>query len=175
MTRSLPLISVYGAELPHDSFIATLNVLVGTSIGWRTIFDIRNVVRLHYTLDRTKSVEKERLAAIIVGYLAMRRFITWSIMVGDVEKLDEVADEMHKVFFEVNSINWTRMGTFEKISMMFEHIDEVCDLIDDQVKIKDLFNGQVDTTLTRAKRIIVQSDDVAYRCMCRAISTNVIT
>jgi hypothetical protein len=91
-------------------------------------------------------------------------------MVGDVEKLDEVADEMHKVFFEVNSINWTRMGTFEKISIMLEHIDEVCDRIDGQVKIKDLFNGQVDTTLTRAKRIIVQSDDVAYRCMCRAIS-----
>ena len=128
-------------------------------------------MRLRYTLDiKTELVENERLAAIIVGYLEMRRLITWRIVVGDVERLDEVADEMHKVFFEVNSINWTRIGTFEKISIMLEHIDEVCDLIDDQVTIKDFFNGQVDTTLTRAKRIIVQSDDVAYQCMCRAIS-----
>ena len=171
VTRSLPLISIHGAELPQDSFIAHTYDIVATSNGWRNIMDIRNVVRLHYTFDvKTKLIENERLAAIIVGYLAMRRLITWRIVVGDVERLDEVADEMHKVFFEVNSINWTRMGTFEKISIMFEHIDEVCDLIDDQVKIKDLFNGQVDTTLTRAKRIIVQSDDVAYQCMCRAIS-----
>ena len=171
VTRSLPLISIHGAELPHDSFIAHSYDIVATSNGWRNIIDIRNIVRLRYTLDiKTKLTENERLAAIIVGYLEMRRLITWRIVVGDVERLDEVADEMHKVFFEVNSINWTRMGTFEKISIMFEHIDEVCDLIDDQVTIKDLFNGQVDTTLTRAKRIIVQSDDVAYQCMCRAIS-----
>ena len=171
VTQSLPLISVYGAELPHDSFIATLNLLIGASIGWCRIVDIKNVVRLRYTLDiKTKLVENERLAAIIVGYLELRRFITWRIMVGDVENLDEVADEMHKVFFEVNDINWTQMGKFEKISIMFEHIDEISDLIDDQVTIKDFFNDHVDTTLTRAKLIIVRSDNVAYQCMCRAIS-----
>ena len=171
VTRSLPLISIHGAELPQDSFIANTYDMVVRSNGLPNIMDIRNVVRLHYTLDfKTKLIENERLAAIIVGYLAMRRLMTWRIVVGDVEKVDEVADEMHKVFFEVNSINWTRMSTFEKISIMFDHIDEVCDLIDNQVKIKDLFNGPVDTTLTRAKRIIVQSDDVAYQCLCRAMS-----
>ena len=51
VTRSLPLISIYGAQLPHDSFIATLNLLVGTSIGRRRVFDIRNLVRFHYMLD----------------------------------------------------------------------------------------------------------------------------
>ena len=171
VTQSLPLISIHGAELPHDSFIAQQYDIVATSNGWRNIIDIRNIVRLRYTLDiKTELTENERLAAIIIGYLEMRRLITWRIVVGYVERLDEVADEMHKVFFEVNSINWTRIGTFEKISIMLEHIDEVCDLIDDQVTIKDFFNGQVDTTLTRAKRIIVQSDDIAYQCMCRAIS-----
>jgi hypothetical protein len=100
----------------------------------------------------------------------MRRLITWRIVAGDVEKLDEVADEMHKAFFEVDSINWTRIGVFNKILILSEHIDKVCDLIDDRLKIRDLFNGQGDTTLTGAKRIIVQSDDVAYQCMCRAIS-----
>ena len=171
VTHSLPLVSVRGSELPYDSFIAHTYDIEGTSNGWRNIMDIRNVVRLHYTLDvKTKSVENKRLAAIIVGYLEMRRLITCRIVVGDVERLDEVADEMHKVFFEVNSVNWTRMSTFEKISIMLEHIDEVCELIDDQVTIKDFFNGQLDTTLTRAKRIVVQSDDVAYQCMCRAIS-----
>jgi hypothetical protein len=133
--------------------------------------DLRNVVRLHYTLAiKTKLVENEILTAIIVGYLAMRRLISWRIVIGDVERLEEVADEMYKVYFEVKSINWTRMGTFEKISIMFQHIEEICDLIDDQVTIKGLFNGERDTTLTRAKLIIVQSDDVAYQCMCRAIS-----
>ena len=170
VTRSLPLISIQGAELPHDSVIAIQYDTVVTSFGWREIMDIRNIVRLCYTLDikteLTELNENERLAAITVGYLEMRRLATWRIGVGDVARLDEVADEMHKVFFEVNSINWTRIGTFEKISIMLEHIDEVCDLIDDEVTIKDFFNGQVDTTLTRAKRIIAQSD----QCMCRAIS-----
>ena len=157
--------------MPHDSFIAHSYDIVATSNGWRNIIDIRNIVRLRYALDiKAKLTENERLAAIIVGYLEMRRLITWRIVVGDVERLDEVADEMHKVFFEVNNKNWTQMGTFEKVSIMFEHIDEVCDLVDDQVTIKDFFNGQVDTTLTRARRIIVQSDDVAYQCMCKAIS-----
>ena len=171
VTQSLPLISIHGAQLPHDSVIAFLYERVGTSNSGRSIIDIRNVVRLHYTLEiKTKLIENERLAAIIVGYLEMRRLITWRIVVGDVERLDEVADEMHKVFFEVKSINWTRIGTFEKISIMLEHIDEVSDLIDDQVTIKDFFNSPVDTILARAKRIIVQSDDIAYQCMCRAIS-----
>ena len=171
VTQPLPLISIHGGELPHDSFIAQQFDIVATSNGWRNIIDIRNIVRLRYTLDiKTELTENERLAAIIIGYLEMRRLITWRIVVGDVERLDEVADEMFKVFFEVNSIKWTRIGTFEKILIMFEHIDEMCGLIDDQVTIKDFFNGQVDTTLTRAKRIIVQSDDIAYQCMCRAIS-----
>ena len=174
LIRSLPLTSIHGTGLPPDSFIAILYEVVGTSFGCNEIMDIRNVVRLCYTLDikteLTELAENERLAAIIVGYLEMRRLITWRIVIGDVEKLDEVADEMHKVFFEVNSVNWTRLGTFEKILIMFEHIDEICDLIDDQVTIKDLFNGRVDTTVTRAKVIIVQSDDTAYLCMCRAIS-----
>ena len=65
--------------------------------------DIRNIVRLHYTLEiKTILIENERLAAIIIGYLEMRQLITWRIVVGDVERLDEVADEMHKVFFEGN-------------------------------------------------------------------------
>ena len=174
LTRSLPLTSIHGTGLPPDSFIAILYEVVGTSFGCNEIMDIRDVVRLCYTLDikteLTELAENERLAAIIVGYLEMRRLITWRIVIGDVEKLDEVADEMHKVFFEVNSVNWTRLGTFEKILIMFEHIDEICDLIDDQVTIKDLFNGRVDTTVTRSKLIIVQSDDTAYLCMCRAIS-----
>ena len=167
VTHSLPLISMHGAELPHDSFIANSYDIIATSNGWSNIIDIRNIVRLCYTLDiKTKLTENERLATIIVGYLEMRRLITWRIVVGDVEMLDEVADELHNVFFEVNSINWTRMGMFKKISLMLEQIDEVCDLIDDHVTIKDLCNGQV----TRAKRIIVRSDDVAYQRMCRAIS-----
>ena len=170
VTSSLPLISIQGSELPQVSFNAHTYDIVSTSNGWLNIMDIKNVLRLHYTFDvKKKLIENERLAAIIVGYLAMRRLIAWRIVAGDVKRLNEVADEMHKVFFEVNSISWTRMGTLEKTSTMFEHIDEVCDLIDDQIRIKDLFNGQVDTTLTGAKRIIVQSDDVAYQCMYRAI------
>ena len=171
ITQSLPLISTHGAELPHDSFIARLYDIVATSNGFRNIIDVRNIVRLRYTLDiKTKLTENERLAAIIVGYLEMRRLATWRIVVGDVARLDEVADQMHKVFFEVNSIDWTRLGTFEKIMIMFEHIDEICDLIDNHVKIKDLFNVEASITLTRAKLVIAQSDDVAYKCMCRAIS-----
>ena len=71
--------------------------IVETSNGWRNIIDIRNIVRLRYTLDiKTKLTENERLAAVIVGYLEMRRLITWRIVVGDVERIDEIADEMHK-------------------------------------------------------------------------------
>ena len=148
VTRSLPLIKIHGGELPHDSVIAHSYDTLATSNGWRNIIDIRKIVRLRYTLDiKTKLTENERLAAIIVGYLEMRRLITWRIVVGDIDRLDEVADGMHNVFFEVNSINWIRTGMFEKISIMFEHIEEVCDLIDDQVTIKDFFNGEVDTTL----------------------------
>ena len=38
VTQSLPLISIHGAELPHDSFIATQYDIVGTSIGWRRLW-----------------------------------------------------------------------------------------------------------------------------------------
>jgi hypothetical protein len=62
--------------------------------------------------------------------------MTFRIVVGDVEKLDKVADEMHKVFFEVNNINWTRVGTFEKISIMFEHIDEYVILLMTKSRLK---------------------------------------
>ena len=90
-------------------------------------------------------------------------------MIGDVAMLEEIAEEMHKVFFKVNSIDWTRTGRFEKILIMCQHIEEVCDLIDEQVKIKDLFNVEASITLFKSK-LIVQSDDVAYQCICRAIS-----
>ena len=50
VTRSLPLISIHGAELPHDAFIAHTYDVIGTSIGWCKIFDISNIVRLHYIL-----------------------------------------------------------------------------------------------------------------------------
>ena len=170
VTQSLPLVKIHGAELPQDAFIAHTYDVIATSNGWRNIIGISNIVRVHYIFDlKTKLTENERLAAIIVSYLEMRRLITWRIVVDDVERLDEVAEEMHKVFFEVNSIDWTRLGTFEKILIMFKHIDKGCDLIDKQVKIKDLFNVEASITLFKAK-IIVQSDDVAYQCMCRAIS-----
>ena len=160
VTRSLPLISIHGAELPHDSFIAIVNLLIGTSVGWCRIFDIKNVVRLHYTLRiKTKLVENERLAAIIVGYLELRRFITWRMVIGDVAMLEEIAEEMHKVFFKVKSIDWTRTGRFEKILIMCQNIEEVCDFIDEQVKIKDLFNVEASITLFKAK-LIVQSDGI---------------
>ena len=42
---------------------------------------------------------------------------------------------------------------------MCQNIEEVCDFIDEQVKIKDLFNVEASITLFKAK-LIVQSDGI---------------
>ena len=126
VTQSLPVVKIHEAELPQDAFIAHTYDIIATSNGWRNIIDISNIVRVHYIFDlKTELIENERLAAIIVGYLEMRRLITFRIVVGDVARLEEIAEEMHKVFFEVNNIDWTRLGTFEKILIMFKHIEKL--------------------------------------------------
>ena len=165
------LIDLYGEKLPDDSFIACMYDTVGTSNGWRNVVNVKNIVRIHYALGKENNAAgNETLAAIIGGYLAMRRLITWKIVIGDICGLQEAADEIDKCISVTGAVQLGNKTKFESILMMLEHIDGICELIDNRIKISDPFNGAVDTTMTTAKLVLTQNEETTYRCIYKALS-----
>lgn len=170
--QTLPLISIYGAQLPEDSYIASVYDTIGTSYGWRNVANIQNIVRVNFFLDGAAGLAKnEMLGAIIVGYLAMRRIITWKIVIGDICNFDKAAEQMYGVLIKPeHGERGENKEIYHKTLMMLEHIDKVCSLFDCQIRLKDVFDSEVDTSLTRAKSFVTRSDNIAYRCIYKAIS-----
>ena len=169
--RNLPLISVCGSKIPDDAFIACIHDTVATSNGWRIIADIRKIVRLKFFSHQQCGVlQNGMLAVIIGGCLAIKRLITWKIVIGDGKNLYQAAEILSPILENVDNNGWVRRSNGEKIMIMLEHIDDVCGQLDDEVKIADFFIGDMDITLTRAKRILVQSEEITYECLYRVLS-----
>ena len=143
----------------------------GDENGWRNGVNVKNIVRIHYALDKENNAARnEILAAIIGGYLAMRRLITWKIVIGDICGLQEAADEINKVISVTGAAQLGSRAEFESILMMLEHVDSICEYIDNRIKISELFDGEVDTTLTKAKLVLTQNEETTYRCIYKALS-----
>ena len=165
------VIDIYGGELPDDPYISCMYDSVGTNNGWRNVVNVKNIVQIHYALDKeNNSSRNEKLAAIIGGYLAMRRLITWKIVIGDICGLQEAADEINKVISVTGAAQLGSRAEFESILMMLEHVDSICEYIDNRIKISELFDGEVDTTLTKAKLVLTQNEETTYRCIYKALS-----